>query len=1435
MDIIKILLIIAITFVLLFPMMPFSAKTSKVSTIHALKYKDPHNRKNGWYILLALVECLLFLGVTSLITLLVDKILAIDFIANLINKAAQGTSANFDYVVFVIFAVVLNALVIYLYAVLKGLLKTIILDPAFGFTKRKKKKKKCPVCGSKVREDKIKEDGEDPEPTPDEGEGESEDERRVPVHKKDKKEKKEEGEIKELGSMVHVGFWSLFFEGDDLEYAKGWVIRAQRVLQGFIYFVQILYALLFFVLLYTVFFPVSEGMYNFILNVLQVQEWYVYPFISLIFLQEICNVFNAKAKPPEEEDKPNDKPKPEEIEDEEVEANLRALHLELQRRFDADHCLRYYPEAGKDAAIEYVCTNRPYASSLAFIQSKMKDKTGRIVQSYMECLDAAFNENHVYFCASFYSELGDYLLHYTYTRLLSGSRLIFVLSNRSRVQALRQYISEALMKLTGTTVESTWRVYTSEERVDQADVLIATPDDFKDDNLVENYPSFFEEVCNAVFIDADRIVELESYLCPVMAIRLQKATSERIRFIFLSQAVLRGFAQASLPRFFCVDEVLSFSSANENEAVEFTLWNKESKRNVVYNKHGQTLAGLETIIAEQAVLHGVDGVRIITSSPLDRADKDILAEHNIEINEFYKYTPNINYMIYTDERANLAAALYVSTRFRGSKKSLVHIISNPYLLREYFMDKMLSEEYINRSSFIQPRVTEHAEKSKISFLRIFCDATSGDGISIYDFEERMKTVIAVAEKRGDAPLCPYCKKGVKLGGYTELNVEVLAGYLLAALCDKPDTPENLSIAKNVKDYYLIVDTLDQDGYTTVRDKRIAFKRVKEVFDKVFECNERVKLCINDEIIGELETFPSRVDLEYVVGQSILFNNTEYEIGQISDDRKIIFLRHENVTFKNCLDTIFLRRYKVDKEEAIGEDGVFNKTHGNLEEIRVSMRKANFRGETYGFYSLLSNCQTLDFKNGAVGNPHLSEGVVNAHARNVREGKLLRVTLTARMDCNDKMRLLMSAVFNEFIRTIFPKAYRQIAIVPVLEKPLPFNGENEPKNYVERVTALYPYLMGEEVETAKNRMQFLFINDCAEDIGALDWFYDRLGHYMHEFLANVFSYFNWLRLRPNLNHYIYFGDTKLPECFDLEGCCELLSDYNIILSESGEQDYETAGDCTIEEKPKRCSFCGKILESGRYSRFEDGRLICTECDTTSVRDAKDIAEAVKNVEAYLEEKYPEVMFGVCEVKFQENKFAKEDLKDTGVKYRIDYDTRVIYVEEETPSSSVERAILRAKIELWQRDNELLISYADAQTVFEELLYLEHLKLLDKATMIRESLIEYVKLDIGEIEEYIAEAGEGEKRTSFTFMREKYAESQYYDDEGGTGDSEPSELYDPNKIPRFWKRFLKGETITDGEDMLSSDDRTGEEDIESVDGETGDGEGDLTEESADETEE
>ncbi len=1519
--ILKIFIILLVLFLLAFPLLPFSLSLGKIYTLHSLRFRHPENRKNWRFALMVVAYYAIIAVFFDIWHLLTNLIKQIPFISTYLPSKLGTWISHVDFIIFVVAALIINFLLIYFFFVSKAIAKDGIPSLWKRWKNRKNKKKTT----NDNKDEKQEEDNKDDESrkkdripifdhsseeeikneSEEEGEGEdgTDENGAEPADEKDKKDEKKkaddkkaadtadngEEKIEKVLKIIKNGFLSLFFEGEDFCYARPWLIRVRKVTQSFLYLVESVYLLLFALLLAAILFPMPDVVYAFLLNVLKVQEWYIYPIFSILFLQELCNYADAPPEPTEDsvfKKKAEKKSK----EEKKKEARLRALHSELTKRFDREHKLRYYPEASKKEVADYVCTNVAYKSALEYIKRHMQSTSGRVVQSYMECLDATFNNNHVYFAASYYSELGEYVAAYTYIRLLSGARMIFVVSDPEEKETLKKHIGERLMQFTGSSQGCTWRIYTAGERLDQADVLIATPSDFADDNLIEQYPGFFEEVSNAVFIDSDKMVALNSYLCIVMSNRLQKATSNRIRFMFLSLDLLKGFAAATLPKFFCVDKVLNFSSAEENETVSYTLWNKESKNHRIYNKNGQKLTGIECIIAELARKYGVDGIRLITESPIGHAERKILSMHDVEINNMYRPVSDVNYMIYSDERCNLSAALYACARFRGKNKSIVQILSKPYLLREYFMAKTVSEKYINRSSFIQPRVTDHAERHRISLLRIFCEATAEKGMRISVFEEKMRNAINGTLERGDVIASEFCRVMLEGNGNKPdgLSYKALAAYLIAGLYDDETCGAMFSKANKAKDFYLIIDpNHDNDALSVTNEKHILFNRVKEIFDRLFESDKKVEMCINDETIGVLDTFPSRTHLEYIAGQSIIYDNSEYEIEHITEDGTKLFLRRENAKIKNCLDTVHLRRYDVKGIEPFGTVGVLHSTKTPLAEIRVTRCRAEYVGETYGFYSLTTDRQTIDFYRGVEGNPHVKEK--NVRDIKMDDGRLLKVELVCRdMECNDGMRMLLSAVFNEFIKTIFPRAYRCVAIMPILAEPLPFSEENEPVGEVNCIKALYPYLQnpqGDLVETDSTRMQFLFINDCKEDIGVLDWFYDKAAFYMQEFLANVYSYLHWLKLHEDKEHYIYFGGEKLPECYDLDGLCNLFADFNWILSDSGDQDFETAGDDVEEVITDRCAFCHKVLESGRYALFSKHRYICAECFVT-VDDMDTLHELYLKVREYLVEKYPDIKHPAVSTGIDP---VKDDLLPHQVLseyyYRIDDQNKTVMVERDDPETNVEVSLLRGIIGLWQIENRLTIPHAAAQLYFEELLYLRSQDKHESADWIYQALDAQLRSNVDEIAAFVGvdvshgpvpepeedkTEGDGTDNTSsddnhteektdeksenngenstdnsseaplaegsdapdeaseetsdntsdgtaddaveeapatvhtsfeFMFIKAKEVDNSKdstvddFDEEGFEDSDE--KLYSANKVPRFWKRYLKKQSIDDGQ--------------------------------------
>lgn len=1463
--VIKILLIIGITALLVYPFITGNEKNRKRFMAGRLKYVHPHNKKNAWFIGLAVAEFIIVALIFDTLNTLLNTLNNLPFINNLFASIVHYLSTQYqlNFILFTLRLVVINLIFLYGFFIIKAFLKKVVLDPAYKLNKNKSQKneQKDKNNENNPKDDKLttEENDEDEKKRkkrriPDFLHSDEENDKENDIDKdKIQNENLNEEEEKKYYGPVAAFILGLFFEGEDFKYAKDWVVRVKTVLRCFIVLVEITYALFLLTVLISMFFPLPAGMYNFLVNTLKIGDWYIYPVISLLFLHEICNFLDTPYGDPRKAEEKKKKKK-EQQEEEALDERLRKLLNTLKKHFDAEHYLRYYPESPQDEISEYSPQSKTYKSALEYISKRMKLTSGRVVQSYMQCLDASFNDDHVYFASSFYSELGEYLIAYTYIRLLSGSRMVYIVSDPDERVTLRSFIGERLMQLTGTIKGGAgWRIYTADERLDQADILIACPEDFSDGDLTSQYSDFFEEVSNAIFLDADRMISLDSYLCPVMATSMQKATNGDIRFIFLTQDIYKGFAARSIPKFFCAEPVLSFSSAKENESVSYILWNRESKSHRIYNKHGQKTTCLECIIADLARKHKIDGIRLITDSSLDHAERKLLSNCGVEINKLYRDAVDVNYMIYSDERCNLAASIYACTRFRGKKRSIVHIISKPYLLREYFISKAATENFVNRSSFIQPRVLEHVDQHKLMLLRVFCNVSTEKGMPLSEFENRMQEAINVCMESGYIISSAYCKKLLEGRRAEELKTGELAAYLIAGLCDS-DIYHNdeeaaacahRSLGNSAKEFYLIIDPAKYDGFTLHREKYIIFNRAKDIYNMLFECNKRIELRLHNEVIGYLDTFPIRAHLEFIAGQSIVFRNSEYEIEHISEDGTTIYLRNENVKIRHCLNTVHLRRYQIDSLTPIAKHlGVLNNTKLNLEEIRVTECFAKFTAETYGFYGLTSDKQTLDFyhKDGVDGNSHVS----SPHVRNIADGRILKVELQSRIECNDRMRLLLAAVFNEFVRTIFPKAYHFISIVPILKEPFSFDRENEPQNETDRIKALYPYLVhpsGEFIENDDHRITFLFVNDCFEDVGAFQWFYDLSGRYMQEFLANIYSYLHWLRLRPDKEHYIYFGGKSLPECYDLDGCCTLLDGYNLVLSDLGEDDIETAGDDLQYDKIERCSFCHKEMESGRFSFFDKARFICADCHDT-VESQERLDELYLEMKKYLEESYPEINIGSAQTALDPVYSLTAEQVLSEYYYRLDISERTIFAERDEPADNIRVSLLRGLIELWQSDNSYFMEYSKAQLYYEELIFLHSRGLHVSANWIYNALDSTLRGQIDEIVAYTgakvvygepeikdsqdcisavsensdnsSESQDGvtdnqtegndtatensEKKTSFDFIRMKCA---YFgsgdDDEDDTETFEEDDftgLYDPNKIPRFWKRYLRNQKLDTG---------------------------------------
>ena len=86
MDALKVVFILAILFLLFFPLLPLPLKLKRFSTFRALRYDHPHNRLNLAFVILSIVEIVVLAVLYTKLFGVVEAIVSVPFIERLLNN-----------------------------------------------------------------------------------------------------------------------------------------------------------------------------------------------------------------------------------------------------------------------------------------------------------------------------------------------------------------------------------------------------------------------------------------------------------------------------------------------------------------------------------------------------------------------------------------------------------------------------------------------------------------------------------------------------------------------------------------------------------------------------------------------------------------------------------------------------------------------------------------------------------------------------------------------------------------------------------------------------------------------------------------------------------------------------------------------------------------------------------------------------------------------------------------------------------------------------------------------------------------------------------------------------------------------------------------------------------------------------------------------------
>lgn len=1274
--IVKVLLMLLVLFLLSLPFLPWRIKFTLISN----RYDKRRNWRNIAFVLETAVVGGVLLCFAPLLKELCDWFLEQKLMQWLMDRVSDRAV----YVVEAVGIIVLNFALGFLFVIIKKIFRGILdmfvfrKDPEDLERKEKKKQQKAKNKNRrqetqqdpqrkdlrKLRRDSILVFGKAKKTARMEGVKTTD---YKPAQKSRPTQKRKLGEddltFGQLVRRLWFSFIGLFYEAEeDYAYVKPGTYRWAKQLGIFTALFALVYLVLGILVQIPMFFPLEEDSFLYTFGVWFLQNAYVCPTLALVLICELLWFLDGEYKQADEAEAPfvsfMDRVK------ENEETSLTKAREAILTKYGDNYKIRHFEASELGGTGTYRLDEKSRA--IQNMAAAIRAKNGYVNTDYMQGVEYMLDGKHVLFDAVIYSSLGEYVLHYLFVTLTFGTRVLFICKDKQEVENATAYLQDSFRKITQAS-QILWRIcpYERLREGENPDILLLTPEEFMEPALFTDGKSFFDELVDVFVLDADSILTANNYYCLIMAKKLEKATThfdshrdvdadqslaveKRIRYRFFSSGHIQSI-ENSIRQFFNLEnaslEVFhSFALANRTEVF---LWHT-GITSALYVDNGANQVPLEMQIAKDAATLGIADINLVSSSAIysnQRSEISGLNLNNCNLSE-----NSLGYVIVADDGFNLPNAIYNYARFSGRRASVLHIVSKPYLLRDYFTAR--AEKYVANFELIGKTMSEHAQIRRANILILLCDAVNGI--------ERTLFMRRAAALLGD---------GVKL---TENTAQALDACV--RLCYQAAFGENVAFEPRY--------TLRQERNSQLEEKTFVYiKESASLFEKLLECTKTVKLeYINTQGVEYLPVFRDEITQHFIPGQVLVRNNRGYTIKEMSVEDGTLVLDDTVPSLNVPMDYIQTRLYTVNNTRLASSFGHDFRAKGSeVTHMNFRIYDADITVDTLGYYSIEKAMQTVDLAKPNFAkyiNLEDSADVKDRIRRNICT-KMLEVEIHTASQSDPRASYLLAVMLQEFMKTVFPHQYRCVAVCPI------FDAGVEDTLFAEEtaIRDLYPRIRYAADKETAGSLRFAIIEDVQGGNGVVETLTDGSAIMISNLLHIAADFLSWLHTPAGKEYkYLNFGYEQTPAVFDFAGLEKLISQFRQQVERS---------ELVRTNDDSRCFFCHKHLEEGKGERLEDGRLICDKCKETSV----DTYEALENLfgqvvtfikgSTTVADTLPEAKIDFVSTLELRQRYG-EDAERLPIAY-CDHMNSCIFVEYGLPKSALCSCIARGITELWQDQN------------------------------------------------------------------------------------------------------------------------------------------------------
>ncbi len=607
------------------------------------------------------------------------------------------------------------------------------------------------------------------------------------------------------------------------------------------------------------------------------------------------------------------------------------------------------------------------------------------------------------------------------------------------------------------------------------------------------------------------------------------------------------------------------------------------------------------------------GFPIAYLDPEHRLDSDLLERMTSQINVYHagaqarsekwlqlrptalSYLDSEEVVVVSEDRSNLALAVYKNYRFLSDRTILVNIVAHNYLLRDFLVSRLYGEQ---EESFYR--------LSDDSLLPRIPRAQGG----LSDLARAVR--IAIARSPG--------LSRTELVSFFDIRAFPLQALLLEKEIDATLEGLRRLFAEIWK------DTLGLQSSRSRNDIYFRCRNTSPLEDRRWRIT-------NSQ--GEVLEYVAAGDygLQFVENSYLMLNGKFHRVAEVLPDRGIVQVVHQDDEEYKRYRYFFDRTYQLQEVVWLEGDSS-DHVRGGLH-VRISHQHRHVMRTTYGYLEIAEALRPFDEGeveyNRLLISQRLSSSIQTQRRwRNVLEIRLSGGPLEG-MDEESLARtaFTLSALLWESLFSLFPAQAGHLAVVSPMAARKDRDSLRNDLGPETLPILLYPDMDTTEESTGEG-IDLYLVEDAETDLGVVRSIKDDYD----QFLEVVLEYLDWAADQEPSRLYHSFGAANLPTCFDYESVRTLLT---VLYPGKLAPRIAQTPPISVAETPeveieKECDFCAALLPGPRFD-LSDGRMQCPKCQTSAITRLEDFRHLLMEVRKKMSGRYCVRLPRAIDVKFE----------------------------------------------------------------------------------------------------------------------------------------------------------------------------------------------------------